>query len=183
MRKVSFIVNLIGLLVIYLFACGALNVPLSSAEYWKDFLDRARKPFLELGAVSAALFVGATFLVVVASALAIGQRRRDPSAPPRLSWPSVLLAALWVNVLAITSIVVFLLVGAGSARSPSSVGALYASAVLEACVGAGLASALLFMRRPRSTFLPPLSLLMIGATALSAVLWLGSGLPLRFPWE
>lgn len=180
MRKVSFLSNLLGLAVIYLFACGALNLSPGEEGYLRRFVAACHQPFMGLTPL-AGTCIGVVFLVLVATLVIPSSRSLDATGRLNLSWPAVVVVALWVNALAVVGMTASLFVSGSSASDPITIGTIYMSAVFEACVGAVLAVTVFFLKRPLKTFLPALGIFIVGVAALGTIFWFGYSGPSHLP--
>ena len=171
MRKTFLILNLLGLLAVYGFACGALDTVASSPP-GAAALDLLIRPVLRATPWGLAGALGGLTLVLASAALVSSPPDKRERRLLRLSWSSAFSAAFVAatsGVLAVAAIVLF-----SPQLEPASVGTLFAAGVLEAGVATLLAAGLFFSRTRFQAFYPSLCLLILGMGTLGAMIWLGS---------
>lgn len=140
----------IGILCIYLFACG---ITVSEGGDFHLLADRASAPFHALTPFSTAMLGTAILALTLALVLP-----RDFAAPgSRWSWGRVLQVALILDVALVAAVLTLLILpetGRFPRFSPSAaaVGALYLAAILEAALGTCLVIALFFFEKSRRLF-------------------------------
>jgi hypothetical protein len=169
MKFLSLILKCLALLAVYAFACGAL-VQQSAEGYWHHFLSRLLEPLNGLNPVAGSVLVAGTFLF--AAGIAIAPREEDGEQPSLLS--SIVLAAFAVDAVAVAATVALIFAGSRAATTSLEIGALFVAGVAEACVGIVLGAFLVFLRRPRSVYVPALGFLLVGTAVLGSLFWFGS---------
>ena len=174
MRLTSLVFKVFGLIALYAFACGALQVP-ADGWRWEDFLARLVEPVHGLGPFSGAILVAGIFFLAAGETVMEGSQAGSGASGKSIPWRELLLAAFVVNALAVIAVPVAIFTGARAFVPPAETGALFAAGVLEAVIGVFLALILAFFARQRILFLPSLGLFIIGVGTLGMLFWIGVG--------
>lgn len=177
MRKVLFFGNAVALLAVYVFACGALNLPVDGENWGHRFLAHCWRPFSEVTPLSVSILAAGAVFFFCAALVKPLSRSGEPVRSFQVPWPDFMTSVLAVISLSVAVTITLLFSLYSNSAHPLTLGVLYTAAALEAVVGLVLAIALLFVRRSNLAYVPAAGLLLVGVMVLGAVCWLGIGTP------
>ncbi len=177
MRKVLFLGNAIAVLGVYVFACGALNLPVDGENWSERFLGHVWRPFSELTPLSVSILAGGAVFFFCAALVKPLTIHGEPLRSFQVPWSEFLTAVLAVISLSVAVTITLLFSLYSNSAHPLTLGVLYAAAAVEGVIGLVVAVALLFVRRSNLAYVPTAGLLLVGVMVLGAVYWLGMGSP------
>jgi len=178
MQFSSLTFKLIGIFTIYAFACGALAAPATAESFQDHFFSRLLDPLGTSTLLGMSILVIGVFLFASGEVIQPGAWSKAGVKSRRPAWPIILLIALLMSSILTCGIAAIIIFGGTPSGDPIEMGAYFTAAMLEVILGAIMAGVLLFLRLPRSVFLPALGILLTSIGTLGVLFWFGnSALP------